>query len=360
MCGLEFTVVTDCNALAYAINKANINPRIARWTLQLQNYKFKVQHRSSGRMTHVDALSRQIGYIDSLPLERELQYKQLQNSKLKNIAEKLECEDDDKFQLIEGLLYTKDSDCPRFVVPDTMVNNIIRIHYDEMAHCGTEKTYQEIHAAYWFPTMWKQIRDYIDNCITCLTADAATHSKEGEMQIDVNPTMPCEMLYIDHFGPLEPTEDGYRHILVAVDAYTRFTWLFSVKSTGTREAIKHLEMIFGIFGRPKVVVTDRGTAFTSNEFVAFVEKLKIQHRKVAVASPWANGLVEKVNRFLKSSLKKAVDTADNWKSCLSNVQYVINNTVYSTIKNTPSKLMLGYDQRSHTDSVLTALECLPE
>lgn len=311
LCGLEFTVITDCNALAYAVNKANINPRIARWTLQLQNYKFKVQHRSGGRMTHVDALSRQIGYIDSLPLERELQYKQLQDNRLKNITEKLEFEDDNKFQLIEGLLYTRDSGRPHFVVSDTMVNNIIRIHHDEMAHCGTEKTFQGIYATYWFPTMRKRIRDYIDNCVTCLMADAATHSKEGEMQIDVNPTIPCEIIHIDHFGPLEPIEDGHRHIFVAVDAYTRFTWLFSVKSTGTREAIKHLETIFGIFGRPKIIVTDRGTAFTSNEFIAFVEKLKIQQRKVAVASPWANGLVERVNRFLKSSLKKAIDTADD-------------------------------------------------
>jgi len=28
-----FTVVTDCNALVYAVTKANLNPRIARWTL---------------------------------------------------------------------------------------------------------------------------------------------------------------------------------------------------------------------------------------------------------------------------------------------------------------------------------------
>lgn len=26
-------MVTDCNALVYAVNKANLNPRIARWTL---------------------------------------------------------------------------------------------------------------------------------------------------------------------------------------------------------------------------------------------------------------------------------------------------------------------------------------
>jgi len=32
--GIEFTIITDCNALVYAINKANLHPRITRWTLK--------------------------------------------------------------------------------------------------------------------------------------------------------------------------------------------------------------------------------------------------------------------------------------------------------------------------------------
>jgi len=54
--GINFTVVTDCNALVHAITKANINPRIARWTLALQNYCFKTTHRPGTKIQHVDAL----------------------------------------------------------------------------------------------------------------------------------------------------------------------------------------------------------------------------------------------------------------------------------------------------------------
>lgn len=350
--GLEFTIITDCNALVYAMNKANLNPRIARWALHLQNYRFKVEHRAGNKMTHVDALSRMVGYIDTLPLERELEYRQLQDSKIKTIAENLEFQDDNKFQLIEGLVFTKDSDRPRFVVPDAMINNIIRIHHDETGHCGNEKTFQGIYTAYWFPTMRKQIRDYIDNCVTCLMADASSNSKEGELQARDNPTSPLEILHIDHFGPLEETKGGYRHIFIVVDAYTRFTWLFPVKSTGTKEAIKHLEMIIHIFGKPKEIVTDRGTAFTSNEFEKFIQEWDIKQRKVAVASPWANGIVERVNRFLKTTLKKTVDLPKKWKVWLFKAQYVINNSMHSVTGSSPSKLLLGYDQRNHTDASL--------
>ena len=55
--GLTFNVVTDCHAVVYAVSKANLNPRIARWVLRLQNYKFKVSHRAGLKMAHVDSLS---------------------------------------------------------------------------------------------------------------------------------------------------------------------------------------------------------------------------------------------------------------------------------------------------------------
>jgi len=69
--GLDFTVITDCHALVYELNKVNINPRIARWTLKLQNYRFKIIHREGRRMAHMDALSRIMAF-EAMPLEKEL------------------------------------------------------------------------------------------------------------------------------------------------------------------------------------------------------------------------------------------------------------------------------------------------
>ena len=53
-----FTVVTDCNAVKYALAKKNIIPRIARWVLSTQEFAYEVKHREGSRMQHVDALSR--------------------------------------------------------------------------------------------------------------------------------------------------------------------------------------------------------------------------------------------------------------------------------------------------------------
>lgn len=50
------------------------------------------------------------------------------------------------------------------------------------------------------------------------------------------------------------------------------------------------------------------------------------------ASPWANGIIERVNRILKSTLSKLIEDPSDWINQLNkvvitvrNVQYVINN-----------------------------------
>lgn len=185
-------------------------------------------------------------------------------------------------------------------------------------------------------------------------ANNALNRFERESQLYPLPKVPLDALYVDHFGPLQETPEKYKYILVAIDAFTRFTWLFPTKSTSSKESIDCLENIFTIFGNPTELISDRGTTFTSKEFTESTVGKGIKHRKVAVAAPWANGTVERVNRFLKSSLTKLIESPDEWKSYLGKMQYVINNTYHSVVKSSPARLMLGFDQRSHTDHSLTS------
>lgn len=349
--GQEFVVVTDCHALVYAVNKANLNPRISRWILRLQNYKFKVVHRPGARMAHVDALSRTVALVDKLSLEKELEYRQLQDPVLKIIAENLETsETNDKYELHNGLIYRKGADKPRFAIPEAMVENIIRIYHDDMAHCGVEKTVQGILSNYWFRSIRKRVQNHVDNCLTCLMANAATNTREGEMQLVDHPQQPFQVVHADHFGPITKSSQGFLHILLVLDAHSRFTWLFPTKSTSSEEAIKHLSYLFTMCGNPSTFVSDRGTSFSSKEFAVFLKERQIYHRQIAVAAPWANGLVERVNRFIKSSLKKVVSDASEWPSKLDLIQYVVNNSYHASIKTTLSKLLLGFDQRCHADA----------
>lgn len=82
----------------------------------MQNYKLKIKHKA-GENTHVDACkvqyNRQIAYVNSLSLERELEIRQAQNAKILEIANDLEFSDNKNFELIDELVYRKSNDRSR-------------------------------------------------------------------------------------------------------------------------------------------------------------------------------------------------------------------------------------------------------
>lgn len=87
---------------------------------------------------------------------------------------------------------------PRFAMPEAMVHNVIRAHHDEIAHCGPEKTFKSISNSYWFPSMRRRIREHIENCLSCLTANISSNVCEGEAQTDEPPSKPCKVIHVDH------------------------------------------------------------------------------------------------------------------------------------------------------------------
>ncbi|XP_020296839.1 uncharacterized protein LOC109861554 [Pseudomyrmex gracilis] len=50
-----------------------------------------------------------------------------------------------------------------------------------------------------------------------------------------------------------------------------------------------------------------------------------------------------------------IENASEWKLYLNKAQYVINNTHHTAIKNSPAKILLGIDCRSHEDKSLSDL-----
>lgn len=124
--GIKFKIVTDCNSLVMAMKKININPRIARWSLVMQNYQFELSHRSASKIIHVDCLSRNVMVVESMSFEDELLYKQLSDPKLKTLASELEITDNKNFTLINGLVFRNYRDKQLFVIPETMIDNVIR------------------------------------------------------------------------------------------------------------------------------------------------------------------------------------------------------------------------------------------
>jgi len=76
-----------------------------------------------------------------------------------------------------------------------------------------------------------------------MMADDTKNRFEGETSLYPAPNTAMEILHLDHFGLLQETQDHYKHIFLVVNAFTRFTWLYPVKTISTREVIEHLTFL---------------------------------------------------------------------------------------------------------------------
>ena len=104
------------------------------------------------------------------------------------------------------------------------------------------------------------------SCVSGIITDEKAGKKEGFLKPIDKDDKPLVTFHIDHVGLMEMTKKSYNHILVVVDGFTKFVWLYPTKSTDTRAVIDSLEKQARIFGNPVRIVTDRVTAFTSQAF----------------------------------------------------------------------------------------------
>ncbi|KAK9700558.1 Retrotransposon gag protein [Popillia japonica] len=143
--GIEFKIITDCNSVRLALLKKEINAKILRWSLELQNYCYTMEHRSNKQMTHVDCLSRIcVLILEDNSFERNLSIKQDQDVEIGKIRELLDHSEDKLFELRNGLVYRKFCQKSLFFVPKCMEQNIIRTYHDEVGHVGVGKTMELI------------------------------------------------------------------------------------------------------------------------------------------------------------------------------------------------------------------------
>lgn len=91
---------------------------------------------------------------------------------------------------------------------------------------------------------------------------------------------------------------------MVVDAFSKFIWFYAVKSTSTSEVIDRLKKQAVIFGNPRRIISDRGTAFSSREFKEYCEQEGVEHVLVTTGVPRSNGQVERINRTLIPLLTK--------------------------------------------------------
>ena len=356
--GISFNIVTDCEAFQKTMEKRDLSTRVARWVLLLQEFNYTIEHRSGTKMPHVDALSRSpinifpVVIDDILP---KLKLAQDEDNEIKVIKELLKTSNYDNYCERNGILYKFVDGKDLLVVPESMQSEIIK-NAHEKGHFGLKHTEKRLEDLYYIPKLKRKIEQIITNCVHCILINRKAGKQEGFLHPISKDELPLSTYHIDHLGPLESTHKNYKYILAVIDAFTKFVWLYPTKTTSSHETISKLEIQKYTFGNPTRIISDRGSAFTSQEFEEYCSKEGIQHHSVTTGLPRANGQVERLNRVIISVLSKlTIDNPSHWYKHVNEVQQTINCTYHRSIDTTPFELLFGTKMNTNCNDKLNEL-----
>ncbi len=362
----KFIIRTDHSSLQWML-KTKKPEKMTRWAARLSEFEFEIHFRP-GKMNNSDALSRVIFENEANVLSELVDLPDLENfrisqendclfgqiirflkgntdqtpeveSFLKSVRGKLTISDDSGL-----LLFSRNNEPPRVVVPPPLRKNITSVFHDlpTSAHLGKTKTDGKMKTRFWWPNMVDFITAYINACIKCRLKKSHEPKSHGKLQL-FPATRPFQCLHIDILGSFTKTFRGNRYILVQVCRFSRWPELVAMPDqTAITVADSMLESIICRHGVPETILSDRGTQFLSQLFRRLNKRLGLKTLTTSSHHPQTNSVAEKLNRFIANSLSILTsDDQRDWDNFLGCISLAYRVSVVEGVKHTPFSLVYG-------------------
>jgi transposase InsO family protein len=107
-------------------------------------------------------------------------------------------------------------------------------------------------------------------------------------------------------GPLRKAPEGFTHLLIAVDKFSKWIEAQPIVNVRSEEAVSFSTDIIYRFGIPNTIITDNRTQFTGKKFLNFCDDNNICVDWSAIAHPKTNGQVERANDMILQGLKPRI------------------------------------------------------
>lgn len=252
----------------------------------------------------------------------------------------------------------------QLVVPHALRNDVLLSYHDSFmagAHQGVDRTYQSIRLKYFWPNMYHDITTYVKSCLDCQQAKRNYAGKRPPL-LPLPVTSLFQRLHIDFIGPLEPSTEGYKYILVIIDAYSKWPEAFPlVSSEATEVAWVLYREIFCRYGAPDTLLSDRGKNFLSKLVTELCAIFQITKLKTSAYHPQTNAQCERFNSSLITSLRAMCEeNTKDWAKRLPAVlsAYRVTPSTEST-QFTPYFLLFKKECRLPLDVALVPPADLP-
>ena len=298
--GRKFKLVTDQKSISFMFNntrKSKIkNVKIARWRLELSQYKFDIKYRPGKENVAADTFSRiaAIGH-------------------------------------------------PRQELADL---------HEQLCHPGVSRLSHFVRSRN-LPYTQEQVKAVTSSCKSCLYLKPQFLRTEGTL---IKATAPFQRLSVDFKGPLPQSSKGNQYLFTLIDEYSRFPFAYPCRDMSSRTVIQCFNHLFSIFGMPDMVHNDRATDFLSDETQNYLLGRSISTSKTSRYNPQGNGQVEKLNGTLWKAVQVTLHSrnlkSSDWEEVLPDALHSIRSLLCTATNETPHERMFNFTRKSTTGKTI--------
>ena len=266
-----------------------------------------------------------------------------------------------QFALVGGILYFvdhKSDNQKRAIVPVHLREKIMQeMHGGLMAgHFSGHRLFTTLSRHWWWETLYRDCIAFCKNYAECVMVSGSGRVQRPPLH-PIPVQKPFQIMGVD-IMELPVTERGNKYVIVFQDFLTKWPMVFPAPDQKTARIARLLaEEIVPLFGVPDALLSDRGTNLLSHLMQDVCKLLGVTKLNTTAYHPQCDGMVERLNRTLKSMLHKTcAKFGQQWDRFLSGVLWAYRNTPHESTKEKPSFLLFGIDLKSPTEAALLPLQ----
>ena len=234
----------------------------------------------------------------------------------------------------------------QILLPQHLLRKLLHsLHGTAHKHPGISKMLQEIRQRYYYPSMAKHVKKWVEGCEQCARDKRVPNATITPELLDLPEwdLGPEDAMQIDLLPNLPPS-GGYENVLTAIDVFSS-RYLFAYPLTDA-SAINVAKALIDIMTKhaylPTTLITDKGTAFTSTIIAEITQILGITLKCATTKHPQTIGKLERTHASLKTNLKMACgEYCRQWHKYLPLAVLNHNTSYHASIGCEPTRVFHG-------------------
>ncbi|KAJ8948177.1 hypothetical protein NQ318_010450 [Aromia moschata] len=399
------------NQTKWIMNFKNPEGQVARWMERLQQYDFKIMHRSGKTHGNADTLSRRpcleqkCRYCQKIETKEssyetcnellmattievedewsseELKKSQKKDSDLKLIRNWLKNGVRPTWQevsrygttikgywaqwsslcLRDGLLHRKwespdgVSAVYQLVLPKARIHQVLEeLHSSPSGgHFGVTRTLARVRDRFYWVNCRRDVEEWCKRCDLCSAKKGPKTRSRGKM-VQYLSGAPFERVAVDILGPLPVTDRGNKYLMVVMDYFSKWPEAVPLPNQEAETVAEaFIENVIARHGVPLELHSDQGRNFESELWQEVMKIMGIKKTRTTALHPQSNGMVERHNRTICHYLSKFVsENQRDWDKLVPLFLLSYRSSQHESTTYTPSMLTSGREMKLPTDLIL--------